>query len=280
MKKFTITTDNAILYGNISGNPNAKDILVTLHGGPGGNKEDMQKLNVCQKLEQDHLLVYFDQRGCGESVYDLRLGLKLELLINDVKCMIDYIKALYPTMSVSLLGFSYGGFLGFSFLEKYPDSVTRYMACNPAITFSPQEAIAFTKRNQERYQKRFSTLQSTAINIVEAMESKEFIEFVFSSNNTSHSLRYVYAIKEWFFTKNFTNILKNITTPTLIQQGKLDSICDESSLHQALNTFQNKLIQYFCLDTCCHDIDDVNSDIVVKNIISFIKNTKKENYND
>ena len=273
METFTITTNGTILHGSITGNYDANTIIVTLHGGPGGNKEDMQKHTVCQTLEQDYLLVYFDQRGCGESTYDLRQGLQLSILIEDVKVVIDYIKTLYPTAIISLLGFSYGGFLGFSFIEAYPTSVSHYIACNPAITFSSKEAKELKNRNQERYQNRFPALQIS--NSAEAMESKEFVDFVFSPQNKSHSLQYIYAIKEWFFTKHFTTILQDIKMPTLIQQGKLDAICNETALFLALNKIQNNVIQYDCLPFCHHDIDDINGIIITKNIIKFIKKNKK-----
>lgn len=275
MKSFTITINKTTLHGCITGNMDASTILVALHGGPGGNMQDMQKVSLCQELEKEYLVVYFDQRGCGKSTYDLRLGLSLDTLVDDVNTVIEEIKKKYPTIPIALLGVSYGGFLGFSFIEKHPTACTHYIACNPAITFSQKEAFAFALRNQERYQKRFPTLQPSCSDPTLSMTSSSFIDFVFSTQNTSHALRYVYAIKEWFFEKNFTSVLQNLTTPTIIQQGKLDTICDEKALHDAITSIQNPCLQYICLDTCSHDIDDIHGPLMARNIITFINQNIK-----
>lgn len=277
MKSFIIDVNKNILHACISGNLGASTIIVTLHGGPGGNMEDMQQVSLCQELEKQYLMVYFDQRGCGKSHWDLRLGLSLDTLVEDVKCIVDEVKKRYPTLSITLLGVSYGGFLGFSFIEKYPTTIDQYVVCNPAITFSQQEALALALRNQKRYQKRFPNMQSMCNDPTVAMEDPTFVDFVFSNQNTAHSLRYVYAIKEWFFTKNFTPIFQRLTTSTLIQQGKVDTICDENALHRAIVSIKNPYLQYICLERCSHDIDAINGRIMASNIMDFINQRKNTN---
>ncbi|MEG0276693.1 MAG: alpha/beta hydrolase [Coprobacillus sp.] len=271
MKKFNITNQGTVLYGMIKGQMNSKHIFITLHGGPGGNMKDMADVSICKSLEKDHICVYFDQRGCGESVYDLKQGLTPSLLIEDVKAVIEYIKLHYSQCYIHLLGFSFGGYLGFLTLHSYPDIVQDYIVCNPAITFSRDEALAMFDRVQGGYDKRFPQLSKTQEEPEIVMKSQVFTDFVFSNNNTANSLRYMHAMSAWFFKIDFTDILKDIKISTLIFQGKKDKICHQENLQKALLYINNNFIQYHPLDACSHDIDEINGEIITNHIHKFIQ---------
>lgn len=271
MKTFIFSTQGTKLHGIIKGNPEAKHIFITLHGGPGGNKEDMAKVGVCKWLEKEHLCVYFDQRGCGDSEYDLKQGVTPLMLKEDVKKVVEEIKKRYPAHVLHLLGFSFGGYLGFLTVDAYKGLVDDYIACNPAITFSRQEALDMFQRVQVGYDQRFSQLKKTQDVPEEVMQSKEFRDFVFSKQNTANSLRYMYAMSTWFFTIDFTIILKDITMPTLIFQGEEDKICHEKNLQKVLSKIQNPCIKYFSLPGCSHDIDEISTRTIIEKINNYLK---------
>lgn len=270
MKKFNVVNQSTVIYGMTKGNVKSKHIFITLHGGPGGNMQDMANVKICQLLEEDYLVVYFDQRGCGESIYDLKQGLTPSLIVEDVKVVIEEIKQRYPQCCIHLLGFSFGGYLGFLTIHNHPYIVNDYIVCNPAITFSRDEALAMFERVQGGYDKRFPQLSKTSEEPEIVMQSETFTDFVFSEYNTANSLRYMHAMAPWFFTINFTDILEKVSLPTFIFQGKDDVICNEKNLSKALLNIQNDTIQYCALDLCTHDIDETNSQLIVQKIHDFI----------
>ncbi|MEG0592207.1 MAG: alpha/beta hydrolase [Coprobacillus sp.] len=271
MRKFIVNNQDLEIHGMIKGKEDSNHVFITLHGGPGGNMLDMANVKTCKILEDNYLCVYFDQRGCGESIYDLRQGLEKITLIEDVKKVIEYIKQQYPDSVIHLLGFSFGGYLGFLTTSIYPNIVHDYIVCNPAITFSRDEALAMFERVQGGYDKRFPELKKTQEIPEVIMQSAAFTDFVFSEHNTANSLRYMHAMAPWFFKTYFIDIFKQISIPTLIFQGKEDQICHEKNLSKAISETKNELIQYYALDNCTHDIDEINTKIIIENINKFIK---------
>lgn len=56
-------------------------------------------------------------------------------LIEDLKCLIDYLRNMFKTDKVTLLGHSGGTILGIDFIEKYPELIERYIGISQVYNF-------------------------------------------------------------------------------------------------------------------------------------------------
>ncbi|MDB4877185.1 MAG: putative hydrolase [Gemmatimonadetes bacterium] len=100
---FTITTP-VPLYWARYGPPDAPKLLV-LHGGPGAHHDYLlpQMLELADRYE----LVFYDQRGGGQSKTDDRAPITWQTHVQDLDLVIDEL-GLDP---LSLIGYSWGGLL-------------------------------------------------------------------------------------------------------------------------------------------------------------------------
>ncbi len=115
------------LYVRVRGNPE-KPIIVNLHGGPGGYSGIDIKL-MGPILEEQFLIAYLDQRGCGKSLAcsDTSM-LTVEQYIEDLDIVIDSLISRYNKQSVNLMGTSWGGMYGFLYMLSNEKKVKSY-AC-------------------------------------------------------------------------------------------------------------------------------------------------------
>lgn len=104
------------------GNP-AGDVIIVLHGGPGDDYRYMLPLAeraAGVSLVDEHLLVYWDQRGTGQSRRHDSDELSLEAYARDLADLIDHYS---PDAPVALLGHSWGGTYAALFMNEHPERV-------------------------------------------------------------------------------------------------------------------------------------------------------------
>jgi proline iminopeptidase len=98
-------------------------VIIFLHGGPGGDYRSM--LSLAQSfdgfsLADDHLLVFWDQRGSGLSRRHDKESLTIDRFIADLALLADRFS---PGAPVLLIGNSWGGMYATAFINRYPDRV-------------------------------------------------------------------------------------------------------------------------------------------------------------
>lgn len=99
------------------GNKNVKTPILTFHGGPGGQYKPSYRTAFDPNK---HQVIFFDQRGCGNSLpYGRWHHNKTQDLIEDAKKIIDTLKI----KRVYLAGGSWGSTLALLFNISYPDVV-------------------------------------------------------------------------------------------------------------------------------------------------------------
>jgi pimeloyl-ACP methyl ester carboxylesterase len=125
--EITVQVPESELYVRVRGNPD-KPLIVNLHGGPGGYSGIDIKL-MGSGLEDNFLLAYLDQRGCGKSLTceDTSM-LTVEQYLEDLDIVIDSLKNRYNKKKVNLMGTSWGGMYGFLYLLKDQSKINAY-AC-------------------------------------------------------------------------------------------------------------------------------------------------------
>lgn len=101
----------------VQGNINSGVFILYLHGGPGGTTF----LDIHNKFfaatEAEYAMVYFDQRGSGNSQGKSDESLfTLAQFVEDVDVILQYIEHAYSPTHIFLLGHSWGGTLGSAYL--------------------------------------------------------------------------------------------------------------------------------------------------------------------
>lgn len=111
---------NADMPAYIHGNGSEKVFLIILHGGPGGDGLQYRFNTMKSELERTYAVVYFDQRGSGNSQGNYAASdVDIDLMAEDVLALAKVIKARYGEDSrLFLMGHSWGGLLGTATLLK------------------------------------------------------------------------------------------------------------------------------------------------------------------
>ncbi len=103
----------------IFGNGEEKIFIILLHGGPGGSGMQYRSGNMQKYLEQGYVMVYFDQRAQGMTQgKNDPSEINVPNMVEDIHLLIAAIKKKYGDDSkFYLMGHSWGGYLGTSFLS-------------------------------------------------------------------------------------------------------------------------------------------------------------------
>jgi proline iminopeptidase len=101
----------------VRGNLSSNVLIVFLHGGPGGTALQKIGLPAFRDLEQRYATVFWDQRGSGSSQGNSPGSLlNLDQFTEDLDKLVDLLRARYPSAAIFLMGHSWGGCLGTSYL--------------------------------------------------------------------------------------------------------------------------------------------------------------------
>lgn len=113
-----IRNNGADMPAHIYGNGSDKVFIVVLHGGPGGSGLEYRAGKYAEMLEKHFAMVYWDQRGQGMSQGKYSEDkLTIEQLTDDLLKLILVLNEKYGSdIKVFLLGHSWGGMLGTSFM--------------------------------------------------------------------------------------------------------------------------------------------------------------------
>jgi pimeloyl-ACP methyl ester carboxylesterase len=97
-------------------------VLLFLAGGPGGSELGAMRRH-SQALEDDFVVVTFDQRGTGKSYdqLDPTTSLTLDRAVADTLEVTDYLRGRFGQEQIYLAGQSYGSALGVLAVQRRPD---------------------------------------------------------------------------------------------------------------------------------------------------------------
>ncbi len=126
-QELIIDVPESQLYVRVRGNE-AKPLIINLHGGPGGYSGIDIKL-MGEGLEDNFLIAYLDQRGCGKSpACSDTARLNVKQYIQDLDIVVDSLLHRYNKKQLNLMGSSWGGMYGFLYILSHPEKVNSY-AC-------------------------------------------------------------------------------------------------------------------------------------------------------
>jgi proline iminopeptidase len=140
-----ITIDGYTYHAETFGD-SANPVVITLHGGPGGDYRSNLSL---QALSDEYFVVFFDQRGAGLSPRVAPEEITLESAIADLDSVVDHYGR---GEKVNLVGHSWGAMLATAYLGRYPQKVDHVVLAEPGFLNSE-----FAEKWAEGTQMHFSS---------------------------------------------------------------------------------------------------------------------------
>ncbi|MDF2674433.1 MAG: hypothetical protein K0R09_2701 [Clostridiales bacterium] len=146
----SITLLEKIMLGNLNqyilirGKNKNNPILLFLHGGPGSAQIGFAP-RYQNSLEDDFIVVNWDQRGAGKS-YSKNVPkdtMTLEHFISDAIELVDYLCSRFGRSKIYLAGHSWGSVLGSMLVYRYPEKFCAYIGIGQVVNMNDNERISY-----------------------------------------------------------------------------------------------------------------------------------------
>ncbi|MGL5042422.1 MAG: alpha/beta hydrolase family protein [Culicoidibacterales bacterium] len=261
---YTIISGNQQLPIWIKGKKLAKVAILCLHGGPGNGSGPCQRSPLHQALEQEYIVIYFDQRYSKQLIpSDIQLTKKQ--IVDDVMAVKLEVDKLINYEQIFLLGVSFGGCLGFLTLEEHAAAFDGYIALCPAVLFSAAD-IQMRKASMEAL---ICEMAQTKMSVEEFLQQRELLAKV------PVWITHVIAMRHWFLAQTFTTIFTKLTIPTLIIQGEDDKLTPEPIITAGVSKTNVGQIEYKMLPSYGHNLTDNQQGDIDQYINTFIRKNAK-----
>jgi pimeloyl-ACP methyl ester carboxylesterase len=128
----------------LRGRDRSKPVVLVIGQGPGyptiNEARDMRRL---LELEDDHVVVYWDQRGCGKSTTLAASSLSVRRMRDDAAELIDALCERFRKSAIHVLGYSQGGAIAALVAAAIPDRIAGLVLVNPDVRASEGDASAY-----------------------------------------------------------------------------------------------------------------------------------------
>jgi pimeloyl-ACP methyl ester carboxylesterase len=128
----------------IRGASTENPILLYLAGGPGGSELGAMR-NHLSSLEQDFVVVTWDQRGTGKSYTEIEptATLTFDNAVADTIEVTNYLRDRFGQDKIFLLGQSYGTFLGVRAVQQHPELYTAFIGAGQMVSARETDRIFY-----------------------------------------------------------------------------------------------------------------------------------------
>lgn len=128
------------LRGRDRGNP----VLLFLHGGPGVPEMPAAR-DFGLRLEEEFVVVHWDQRGAGKSCTPAvpDESIRLERILADTLELVDLLRARFGVDKIYLVGHSWGSALGILAVERHPERFHAYVGLGQVVDMRENEEISY-----------------------------------------------------------------------------------------------------------------------------------------
>lgn len=239
------------------------DPTIVLHGGPGMDHSYILP-QLGQLLKNSCQLIFYDQRGCGESKGDIKADLiHMDQYIEDL----EQVRLAFQLEKMNLIAHSWGGLIGICYASKYPERVNKLVLMNSYPTTS-DGMRNFSQHVAKKIEPLTPKLQELALNPGfaegEPHLTNKYYRTIFStycanpqdSNKITLQLSKkahqngMWCAKLWntaLLSKPYdlTENLKKIRCPTLVVTGTCDPISEEitKEIHKNIDHSELVLLQ-------------------------------------
>lgn len=146
---FPISVNDSEQWLLVRGKNLSNPVILYLHGGPGKSLIPFAHA-ATNKLIDDFIVVYWDQRGAGLSYSDLipLETMNINQFIEDTKVVTRYLKDRFKKEKIYILGHSWGSVLGTLTVQRYPDDYFAYIGVGQVVNMKAQqrEGVEWLKR--------------------------------------------------------------------------------------------------------------------------------------
>ena len=134
-KGFQVKSGGAELYIKIRGQDINKPVLLYLHGGPGeANGPLLFQAYAGPELEKHFVVGYLHQRNTCMSPEVPVKTLTIKQYIEDVDNIVTFLKEKFQKDKIFLLGHSFGGGLGYLYLQEHEDNIKKFVSAGGAFS--------------------------------------------------------------------------------------------------------------------------------------------------
>lgn len=131
-------------YLVVRGADSTKPVMLFLHGGP-GSPEIAFMNHYNRDIENDFVMVYWEQRGAGKS-YSKNIpveSMNMEQFISDTRELSEYLIERFNQERIYIMGHSWGSILGISTAYKHPELFKAYFGIGQACYQFKGEQISY-----------------------------------------------------------------------------------------------------------------------------------------
>lgn len=216
--------------------------IIVLHGGAGFLTHDYLLPHLA-RLAENHLVIFYDQRGLGRSSGEINQEqINLKTYLQDIEA----IRTSFGLDKVTLLGHSWGGFLMMHYAFIHPEAIDSLIFVS-SMPCNSDDLGLFLKELPKRtapYEAELKRIQSSELyasgdsKMVEAYNTINFQTYMYCPDNIKkinlwmpqkaayNGLKIWDIFKDQIFMKPYdlTHQLNTITCPTLIIHGDVDPI--------------------------------------------------------
>jgi len=260
--------------------------LVLIHGGPGGTHHCFHPWMTA--ASKNLKVIYYDQRGCGLSDYKPGAGYSFEQAVDDLE-------KLRQSLNIEkwiVLGHSYGGAIAQFYAIKYPEVVSGMMLVGavPMLSNPEIDALKLTPFYSEKETERFGELMSMAI-----AGKLTLSQFYFNKDINGgwkrqnfrkperermaqaalYDIVYDPAYSSDFKIYDFKGVFNDCPIPTLICEGKYDSVWSEKKI--PLFRKNHPHAQFKLFRKSSHDIYSDEPELFINTITKWAKSLKPVN---
>lgn len=118
-------------------------LILILHGGPG--YPIMPFSHTLNRLEEEFIVAYWDQRGAGKSYSDEIPSntMTLQRFLKDTVEVIQFLKCEYDKERIFLAGHSWGSILGINIAFQNPSDIYAYIGISQVVNYVEGNKISY-----------------------------------------------------------------------------------------------------------------------------------------
>ena len=128
----------------IRGQDVTKPVLLFLSGGPGAS-EAARVLRFNQALEEDYVVVIWEQRGCTKSYPSLnpKSDLTVDQYVADIIELTEMLRMRFDEETITLVGHSWGTIIGVRAAQARPDLFTHYVGTAQMVNVKEADLLIY-----------------------------------------------------------------------------------------------------------------------------------------
>lgn len=121
-----------------------KPVLLFLSGGPGAS-EAARVIRFNRALEQDFVVVIWEQRGCGKSYpsHYPKADLTVDQYVTDLIELTDLLRARFDEEKIYLVGHSWGTIIGVHAVQAHPDRFHAYVGTAQMVDVRETDQVIY-----------------------------------------------------------------------------------------------------------------------------------------